>query len=98
MLNAEIEAMYMMNAGVRKNIWGNTGTISLNISDIFNTMRFSLYNYGDNFTMNMDRWRTSRVITLGFTYRINEFERRNNRRMRDNGNGDDSMDFDMFEM
>ncbi|MBW6478992.1 MAG: TonB-dependent receptor [Bacteroidales bacterium] len=99
MLNAEIDAMYMMNAGVRKNIWGNSGTISLNISDIFNTMRFSLYNYGDNFTMNMDRWRTSRVITLGFTYRINEFERRNNnRRARDNGNGDDSMDFDVFEM
>ena len=99
MLNAEIDAMYMVNAGVRKNIWGNSGTISLNISDLFNTMKFSLYNYGDNFSMNMDRWRTSRVITLGFTYRINEFERRNNnRRMRDNGNGDDSMDFDMFEM
>jgi hypothetical protein len=99
MLNAEIDAMYMVNGGVRKNIWGNTGTISLNISDIFNTMKFSIYNYGDNFTMNMDRWRTSRVITLGFTYRINEFERRNNnRRMRDNGNGDDSMDFDVFEM
>ncbi|TVQ88329.1 MAG: TonB-dependent receptor [Bacteroidetes bacterium] len=99
MLNAEIEAMYMVNAGVRKNIWGNTGSISLNISDIFNTMKFSLYNYGDNFTMNMDRWRTSRVITLGFTYRINEFERRNNnRRMRDNGGDDGGMDFDVFEM
>ncbi len=97
MLQGEMDAMYSASAGVRKNIWGNSGTISLNISDIFNTMRFSMYNYGDNFTMDMERWRTSRMISLGFTYRINEFERRNNRRSRDNGT-DDSMDFDDFEM
>lgn len=97
MLQGEMDAMYSASAGVRKNIWGNTGTISLNISDIFNTMRFSMYNYGDNFSMDMERWRTSRMISLGFTYRINEFERRNNRRSRDNGT-DDSMDFDDFEM
>ncbi|MFN2395309.1 MAG: TonB-dependent receptor domain-containing protein [Bacteroidales bacterium] len=97
MLQGEMDAMYSASAGVRKNIWGNSGTISLNVSDIFNTMRFSMYNYGDNFTMDMERWRTSRMITLGFTYRINEFERRNNRRMRENGT-DDSMDFDDFEI
>lgn len=97
MLQGEMDAMYSASAGVRKNIWGNTGTISLNISDIFNTLRFSMYNYGDNFSMDMERWRTSRMISLGFTYRINEFERRNNRRSRDNGT-DDSMDFDDFEM
>ena len=96
-LQGEMDAMYSASAGVRKNVWGNTGTISLNVSDIFNTMRFSMHNYGDNFTMDMERWRTSRFITLGFTYRINEFERRRDRR--DRGNGDrDSMDFDDFDM
>lgn len=97
MLQGEMDAMYSASAGVRKNIWGNTGTISLNVSDIFNTMRFSMTNYGDNFTMDMERWRTSRVVTLGFTYRINEFERRRDRRARDNGNRD-NMDFDDFDM
>jgi outer membrane receptor protein involved in Fe transport len=98
MLQGEMEAMYSASAGVRKNIMNNAGTISLNVSDIFNTMRFSMYNYGDNFNMNMERWRTSRVISLGFTYRINEFERRNNRRARDAENGNNQMDFDNFDM
>ncbi len=97
MLQGEMAAMYSANAGVQKNILGNSGTLSLNISDIFNTMRFGMYNYGDNFNMSMERWRTSRMISLGFTYRINEFERRNNRRDRGNDNGD-SMDFDRFDM
>lgn len=97
MLQGEMDAMYSASAGVRKNIWGNSGTISLNVSDIFNTMRFSMNNYGDNFTMDMERWRNSRQITLGFTYRINEFERRRDRRSRENGDRD-SMDFDDFDM
>jgi outer membrane receptor protein involved in Fe transport len=99
MLQGEMDAMYSASAGVRKNIWGNTGTISLNVSDIFNTMRFSMYNYGDNFSMNSQRWRTSRIVTVGFTYRINETERRNNRRQRDRDNdSNDQMDFDNFDM
>ncbi len=95
MLQGEMDAMYSVNAAVRKNILRNNGTITLNFSDIFNTMKFSMYNYGDNFTMNMERWRTSRQITLGFTYRINEYDRRRDRQMRDNDNG---LDFDDFEM
>ncbi len=97
MLQGEMDAMYAASAGIRKNIWGNSGSISLNVSDIFNTMRFSMSNYGDNFTMDTERWRNSRQITLGFTYRINEFERRRDRRSRDNGDGD-SMDFEDFDI
>ena len=97
MLQGEMDAMYSVNAAVRKNVLNNNGSITLNFRDIFDTMRFSMYNYGDNFTMNMERWRTSRQISIGFTYRINEYDRRRDRRMRDNGNGD-SMDFDDFDI
>ncbi len=97
MLQGEMDAMYAVNAAVRKNVLGNTGTITLNFSDIFNTMRFSMHNYGDNFTMDMERWRTSRQITIGFSLRINEYDRRRDRNGRsdDNGNG---MDFDDFDI
>ena len=95
MLQGEMDAMYSVNAAVRKNVLGNNGTITLNFSDIFDTMRFSMYNYGDNFTMDMQRWRTSRQVTIGFTYRINEYDRRRDRR--DNGNGE-MMDFDDFDI
>ncbi len=98
MLQGEMDAMYAASAGIRKNIWNNAGTISLNISDIFNTMRFSMTNYGENYNMNMERWRTSRFITLGFTYRINEFDRRNQRNGQQRDSNGDSMDFDDFDM
>jgi outer membrane receptor protein involved in Fe transport len=97
MLQGEMDAMYSTSAGIRKNVMGNNGTISMNMNDIFNTMRFSMYNYGDNFTMNMERRRTSRFLNIGFTYRINEYDRRNGRRDRmqdDDGGG--TMDFDDF--
>ena len=96
MLQGEIDAMYSASAGIRKNIWDNRGSITMNISDIFNTMEFSTFNYGDNFFMNMDRKRTSRYISFGFTYRINEFQRRNNNRnqmMDDENGGGRMMDF-----
>ncbi len=95
MLQGEMDAMYSVNAAVRKNVLNNRGTITLNLSDIFDSMRFGMYNYGDNFTMDMERWRTSRQITIGFTYRINEYDRRRDRQTRDNG---DALDFDDFDL
>ncbi len=97
MLQGEMDAMYMMNAGVRKSILGGNGTVSLNVSDIFNTMKFSMYSYGENFTVDTERWRTSRQITIGFTYRINEYDRRRDRRQRDR-DSDQEMEFDDFDM
>ncbi|MDR4988667.1 MAG: TonB-dependent receptor [Bacteroidales bacterium] len=97
MLQGEMDAMYSVNAAVRKNVLNNNGTITVSLRDMFDTMRFSMYNYGDNFTMNMERWRTSRQISVGFTYRINEYDRRRDRRSGENGE-DNGMDFDDFDL
>jgi hypothetical protein len=83
--------------GLRKNILDRKGTINLRVSDIFNTQNFRMYNYGDNFTIDMERKRNSRMVFIGFTYRINEYNNRRNQRSResmDNG----SQDFDEFDM
>lgn len=74
----------------------NNATISLRLSDIFDTQRFKMYNYGDNFTLDSERRRNSRMVFIGFTYRINEYER-DRRRERD-AMDDDDMDFDDFDM
>ena len=97
MLQGEMKAMYSADMGLRKNILDRKGTINLRVSDIFNTQNFRMYNYGDNFTIDMERKRNSRMVFIGFTYRINEYNNRRNQRSResmDNG----SQDFDEFDM
>lgn len=96
LIQGEMRQMYSADMGVRKNILNDRGTINLRLSDIFNTQKFGMYNYGDNFILESERSRNSRMIFLGFTYRINEFDRRSQRR----GQGDDdggAADFDDFE-
>ncbi len=97
MIQGEMKEMYSADLAVRKNVLNNNGTITLRLSDVFNTQRFRMHNYGDNFIMDTERRRTSRMVFVGFSYRINEFERRNNRRdadLLDDDNGD--MDFEGF--
>ncbi len=96
MLQGEMDEMYAANAGIRKNVWANKGTVSLNVNDIFNTLKFRMHNYGESFTMDMDRWRISRIINIGFTYRINEYDRKKEKRDRGSENDDYMMDFEDF--
>lgn len=68
-----------------RNVLNNSGTVSLNVSDVFNTRRFALETNGTNFYQEREFWRESRVLTLSFTYRFRDFRERNGRR--DAGNG-----------
>lgn len=98
LFQGEMREMFGADAAVRKNVLGNKGTVTLRVSDIFNTMRFGMYNYGDNFTIDMERVRNSRMIYLGFSYRINEVDRRSQQRNRRSSgmDGGGMMDFDDF--
>ncbi len=97
MLQGEMREMYAADVAVRKNVLANRGTITLRLSDIFNSQRFRMYNYGDNFTIDMERVRNSRMLFLGFSFRINEFERNNNQRRRQQpGEDNGMMEFDDF--
>lgn len=84
------EEMYWFDLGMRMNVLNRKGSITLRVSDIFNTMTFRSETWGPNFTSNIERTRESRVVYVGFSYRINEYRVRRERR----ANGDDSMDMD----
>lgn len=65
-----INPMYSMDAGIRKDILKGKGSITLNCNDMFNTRRFSMTAYGDNFeNYMMHRW-ASRITTFTFSYRF----------------------------
>ena len=85
------EEMYWVDLGMRLNVLNRKGTVTLRVSDIFNTQKFRSETWGPNFTSNIERTRESRVVYLGFSYRINEYRTRKERR----SNGDDNdMDFE----
>lgn len=81
---------YWLDMGMRINVLNRKGTITLRVSDIFNTMNFSSETWGPNFTSNINRVRESRVFFIGFSYRINEYKAR-----RDRQSSDVNMDLDM---
>ena len=85
----EIEPFWGINAGIRKNIMNDNATISLNVSDIFNTRIFRIRNEDTRFVQDRVFNRETRIGTIAFTYRFGGFTDRNNGR-----DGDDDMDFD----
>ncbi len=83
MLQGELKEMYSADMGLRYNVLDNKGSITLRVSDIFNTSQFNMFTMGDNFEMTSERKRRSRMIFLGFTYRIHDFSRDRDRMDRD---------------
>jgi iron complex outermembrane recepter protein len=88
----QIEPLWGVNAGLRKNILNNKATVSLNVSDIFNTRIFRIKTEDRNFVQNNMFNRETRIGTLSFTYRIGGFKDRNSRN-RDRDDFDEDMDF-----
>ncbi len=77
------EEMYWLDMGMRINVLNKKGTITLRVSDILNTMKYEALTWGPSFTSNIERIRESRIIWVGFSYRINEYRNRKERRPED---------------
>ncbi len=86
-----VEPMYGINVGFRREVLRGKGTVSLNVTDIFNTRRFIIE--VDDVSFSQRRvfdWET-RIATLAFTYRFGGFKDRKaeNGRGGDMNGGDD---------
>ncbi len=71
-----IDENYYLDLGLRTDVLEGNGTISLRLSDVFKTRTFDMYTYGDTFTSDLKRRRESRVLYLGFTYRLDDYRER----------------------
>ncbi|GAB2624675.1 outer membrane beta-barrel family protein [Belliella aquatica] len=70
----EIEPLWGINVGLRKDILDKKATISLNVSDIFNTRIFKIRTEDQRFTQDRMFNRETRIGTLSFTYRFGGFK------------------------
>jgi hypothetical protein len=82
------------DAGLRFQAIENKLTFSMNMRDIFNTMKFGVTMQDETFLFDVYRKWQSRVLTVGLTWQINakntQSERRRGR-SDDNGMSDDDM-------
>ncbi len=71
------KAMYEINLGIRKELFGKKGNIALSVRDLFNTDIYRSYTEGNNFNANSRfQWRRGPMVSLAFSYKL-----------KDNGNG-----------
>lgn len=92
----EIEAqeredeVYFADAALRYDFLKGKASISMRVSDIFNSRRFSSQTTGDGFFITSDRQMETRIGYLGFTYRINNYNRQKEKER--NGQGESEME------
>ncbi len=92
-IQGRMEQMFSADLGMKKDVLKKNGTISLRVSDIFNTRQFNFLSYAPEFRTESENRRQSRIIYLGFTWRINSEAEPRNRRQQDNQDGGDEDEF-----
>lgn len=82
------KGIFSMNLAFSKNLWKDKGTISLNVSDLFNSRKRIQETRTTNVITDSEfQWRV-RQVRLSFLYRFNQNDELSRQRRRGNGAGD----------
>ncbi len=90
------EPMQMLDAGLKKDLFDKKLSVTLRVSDILNTGKFSANIFGENFSQVFERTRDSRNVFLNITYKFGQQEKKQDRKKRNENNDnneDDGFDF-----
>ncbi len=94
MAQGKILPRYMVDLALKKDVLKNQGSITLRISDIFDTRRFHIQTTDPAFFVDSRFKRETRVLYLGFSYKINGGNNRREKRNTDFSPGGGA-DFEM---
>ncbi|HDS06923.1 MAG TPA: TonB-dependent receptor [Bacteroides sp.] len=83
------EGFYYMNVAFRQDLFDRKLSATLQLRDVFGTMKRDFTNTGENFEQHVVMMREPRVLTLTLSYRINNYRNEPERR----GEGGGEMDF-----
>lgn len=79
-LQGTMQAMYFADIAFKKEIFNKKASITLRLSDIFNTQQFNMHRTGTDFTIDMLRKRDSRSLFVGFTYKFGKIKTKEKKR------------------
>ena len=69
----QVNQVFSMNLGLRRNVFNNQGTLSLTLTDILNSKLLTLETLREAFYQKRDFYNESRILTLSFTWRIRNY-------------------------
>ncbi|WP_028375248.1 outer membrane beta-barrel family protein [Leeuwenhoekiella sp. MAR_2009_132] len=88
---SDTDGILSVDLAFSKDVFGDNGTVSMNVSDLFNGRKRNQFTTNDFFTRDSEfQWR-QRQINLSFVYRFNQ--RKNEKPSRPQNTGDDEGDF-----
>jgi outer membrane receptor protein involved in Fe transport len=88
--------IHALDAALRYSILKGKGTITFNVSDVFDTRRFRIYTESPNFQQEFMRKRETRIAYLGFNYNFGNMKpQQNNKNRRQNREGGGDFGGDM---
>ncbi|WP_320053095.1 TonB-dependent receptor domain-containing protein [uncultured Acetobacteroides sp.] len=73
-IQGKTRTVYYFDAGARYNMLKDKISLSLRMSDIFNTNKYIQDGYGNSYTSYTKSWRQTPNIFLGFSYKINNYK------------------------
>ncbi|MEI6123349.1 MAG: TonB-dependent receptor [Bacteroidota bacterium] len=80
-------ANYSFDIGLKKDFFKSKLTFTLRLSDVFNTNQYQLTTHADNYYSVLNRYRETRVLYFGISYKINGGLKQKKRKT----NGDDTL-------
>jgi hypothetical protein len=95
LLQGYFAAIYGLDIGFKKDILKNKGSISLNVSDVFDTRRFEIYTKAQNFESLNKRKRETLIANLAFTYKIGQNDNSTNKKRGNRENSSPDFNNDM---
>lgn len=86
------DASYFADIALKQNLWNNDASITLRVSDIFKTRKFSGERIANDFISKNTYHRESQIIYLGFSYKINNGIKQDKKNRNDGGGGYDDFE------
>ncbi|ALJ06572.1 TonB-dependent receptor [Pseudalgibacter alginicilyticus] len=90
----ETKGMFSANMAFSKDLFNEAASISLNISDIFNSQKRQSISTTSEFYSDSEYQRRQRSFNLSFTYRFNQQKKRDSGERGDGNGGGDDFDFE----
>lgn len=70
----KIKAIYYTDISLKKDVLQKRGSLTLGLTDIFDTRQFAIDTFFENITQDVIRKRESRILTIGFNYKFGKGE------------------------
>ena len=89
-LQAQLDPSYWFDLAVKKDVFNKRGTINLRVSDVFCTGGWGHHTDNDELYRVVKNHRLSPVVTVGFSWKINNGLKQRPQQMEDDGGDDES--------